>query len=512
MKNYALLFVLLFSGMIISAQEKTFNDIFQYKTGNNDGKDLTIEFAGIYFTYMNDPQYKERAKVISEGDFIMYNGNKYYKNDIGQDVFNKVKMGLVNIQFDIYQGSSRVSTVRRNNVSTSAGLIQYGYFWRTLWPGVSAENAKNIYEKGFTVKNVKIYDVKFNVYPIKDLLAKRKRKAEAKVREEERLRVEAEKKKIEEERLQVEAQKKEEERLRLEAEAKKKEEERLKKLEIENKKNESREKRFEEEKKEENRQAEIEANERKEELRLKKEAIDRNLEIEKKRIEKESADNAAVRRRLAERRKEEEARKKREFEKSRKKVEKSLGTAFSSGITSLVDGGGSLKFVYGIRTVEGDEPIRSPLGASTLEVGTGFGRIGVSVGFSLVDNQDELNTDTDNRRERASGGTWAFGLDVTIFKFKFLNSDADFGINGEYGFGNLDFEVTSSSSDFNIEYATSFYGVGAQLKFLNFLYVTYGYGKYTTEETRISNNTNVLDPVDGFYTKLGFGVKYDFGY
>ena len=321
---------------------------------------------------------------------------------------------------------------------------------------------------------------------------------ELRKKEEERLRVEAENKKIEEERLMAEAQKIEEER--------------LKKLEIEKKKNESREKRFEEEKKEENRQAQIEANERKEELRLKKEAIDRNLEIEKKRIEKESADNAAVRRRLAERRKEEEARKKREFEKSRKKVEKSLGTAFSSGITSLVDGGGALKFVYGIRTVEGDEPIRSPLGASTLEVGTGFGRIGVSIGFSLIDNQDELNTDTDNRRERASGGTWAFGLDVTIFKFKFLNSDADFGINGEYGFGNLDFEVTSSSSDFNIEYATSFYGVGAQLKFLNFLYVTYGYGKYTTEETRISTSTNVLDPVDGFYTKLGFGVKYDFGY
>lgn len=512
MKNYATLFVLFFSVMIISAQEKTFNDVFQHKTGNNNGKDLTIEFTCVYFTYMNDPQYKERAKVISEGDFIMYNGKKYFKSDIGQEVFDKVKMGLVNIQFDIYQGSSRVSTVRRNNVGTSAGLVQSGYFWRTLWPGVSGENAKNIYKKGFTVKNVKIYDVKFNMYPLKDLLAKRKRAEETKVREEERLRVEAENKKIEEERLRIEAQKKEEERLRLEAEAKKKEEERLKQLEIENKRNESREERLEELKKEANRQAEILDKERKEELRLKKEAIDRNLELEKQRIEKESAENAAVRRRLAERRKEEEARKKREFEKSRKKVEKSLGNAFSSGISSLVDGGGSLKFVYGIRTIEGDQSLRSPLGASTLEIGAGFGRICISVGYSLVDNQDELNTDTNNRRERASGGTWAFGLDVTIFKFKFLNSDADFGINGEYGFGNLDFEVSSSSSDFNIEYATNFYGVGAQLKFLNYLFVSYGYGKFTTEETRISNSTSVLDPVDGFYTKLGFGVKYDFGY
>ena len=101
MKNYATFFLLLFSVMIISAQEKTFNKIIQYKTGNTNGKDLTIEFAAVYFTYMNDPQYKERAKIISEGNFIMYNGKKYFKSDIGQVVFDKVKMGLVNIQFDI---------------------------------------------------------------------------------------------------------------------------------------------------------------------------------------------------------------------------------------------------------------------------------------------------------------------------------------------------------------------------------------------------------------------------
>lgn len=220
----------------------------------------------------------------------------------------------------------------------------------------------------------------------------------------------------------------------------------------------------------------------------------------------------AVRRRLDEARKKEAARKKAEFNKSVKKVENSLGQVFSSGISSLVNGEGSLKFVYGIRNIEGDQPIRSPLGSSTLEIGAGFGRLGISVGYSLLDSQNDLNTDSDNRRERVFGGTWAFGLDLTIFKFKFLNSGADFGINGEYGFGNLDFQVSSTSSDFNIDYSTNFYGIGAQLRFLNFLYVSYGYGKFTTEETRNSSSTLVLDPVNGFYTKLGFGVKYDFGY
>jgi hypothetical protein len=494
MKNYATLFALFFSVIAISAQKKipepktdTYSISRHYPKG--DGYILSnINFTSNVVLkqpkrdkYVWQANIYEKTNTVVEG--YVYNGKSYSRNEL----LNDFKIGLSKPYFKV--------KVIFNNGKSFTG-------WSTS--GQNYDYVKNDENTSFGLRSISIVGnpqssgIESSIKRELTIKEQKRKNEELRKKEEERIRIEAENKKIEEERLKAEAQKKEEKR--------------LKQLEIENKQNKSREERLEEIKKEANSQAEILEKERKEELRLKKEAIDRNLELEKQRIEKESADNAAVRRRLAERRKEEEARKKREFEKSRVKAEKSIGTAFSSGISSLVDGGGSLKFVYGIRTIEGDEPLRSPLGASTLEIGAGFGKIGLSVGYSLIDNQDELNTNTDNRRERASGGTWAFGLDVTIFKFKFLNSDADFGINGEYGFGDLDFEVTSSSSDFNIEYATSFYGVGVQLKFLNFLYVIYGYGKFTTEETRISTITSVLDPVDGFYTKLGFGVKYDFGY
>jgi hypothetical protein len=501
MKNYATLFVLFFSVMIISAQKKTFNDIVQYRTGNTNGKDLTIEFAAVYFTYMNDPQYNERAKIISEGAFIMYNGKKYFKSDIGQEVFDKVKMGLVNIQFDIYQGSSRVSTVRRNNVSTSAGLVQYGYFWRTLWPGVSAENAKNIFKNGFTVKNVKIYNVKFNIYPLKDLLAKRKREAEAKAKEEERLRVEAEKKKIEEERLRVEAQQKEEERLRLEAEAKKKEEERLKQLELENKKNESLEKRFEEEKKEASRQAEIEAKERKEELRLKKEAIDRNLEIEQKRIDKESADNAAVRRRMAERRKEEEARKKRKQAADLKRASKMGANAITGTISALSDWDESFIGVRMSSRTLFSGVTEDSFSPTTYEFTMGEGGGGFFIGYGSPEKGED------------SFGTMIGGFEKQLFNVKNIFK---VGLILEGGKGDLN-EETIDSKDLREDQIDQvwFYGGGIYIKLLKYVYFSYTVGNsHFNKET----STHIKGPqtqyewvetIDALkYTELYSGLRF----
>ena len=263
-----------FSVTIISAQERTFNSRVQYRTGNKDGKNLTVDFVAIYDTHLNDPVYKESARVISEGDFIMYNGKKYYRNDIGNEVFNRVATGLLNIQFDIYQNSSKISTVRRSSVATSSQLVPYGFFWRTLWPGVSMENAKNIYKNGFTVKNVKIYNVEFNMYPLKDLLAQRKRDKEAKEREEERLRVQAENKKIEEARLEKEKLEKERlEEARLEKE----------RLEKERLDDEKINKIYEDAKK----VAVEKERAQKEQYRLEKEAIERKFQLEKEERERQ---------------------------------------------------------------------------------------------------------------------------------------------------------------------------------------------------------------------------------
>jgi hypothetical protein len=206
----------------------------------------------------------------------------------------------------------------------------------------------------------------------------------------------------------------------------------------------------------------------------------------------------AVRRRLDEARKKEAARKKAAFNKSVKKVEKTLAKGFTGAINSALNGGGSLKFAYGIRTIESKiKPLASPLDGSTLEIGYGFGKLGVFVGYNLFSRHDDLNTDT----RKADGNTYVFGLDYTLCRFKFLNSSSDVGLNVEYGFGDIKYEWTNNQIDFS----SNFYSIGAQIRFLNFLYVSYNYGLFKDEDTR-----NVV--IEGNYTKLGFGVKYDFGY
>lgn len=501
MKKAILFFTILFSVITINAQKKIpeaqrSSYRISSHSPNGDGYILSnINFtSNVVLTQPKRDKYVWQADIYEKTNTIVegyiYNGKRYSNNEL----LNDFNIGLSKPYF-------KVKVVFNNGKSFTG--------WSTS--GQKYDYVKNDENTSFGIRSISIVGnprssgIESSIKRELGIKEQKRKNEELRKKEEERLRVEAENKKIEEDRLaKIEAENKKIEEERLEEEKRKKREEKLEELEKGAIK-------IQEEKEEAN----------KERFRIEKEAINRKFELEKKEREKqreieakESADNAAVRRRLAKRRKEEEARKKREFNKSVKKVEKQLGDAFSAGISSLIDGEGTLKFVYGIRNIEGDsQPVRSPLGASTLEIGAGLGKIGLSVGFSLLDSQNELNADLDNRRERVFGGTWAFGLDLTIFKFKFLNSGADFGINGEYGFGNLDFKVSTPTNDWSTEYSTNFYGIGAQLRFLNFLYVSYGYGKFSTKESRFSSGSSSdLDPVNGFYTKLGFGVKYDFGY
>lgn len=228
--------------------------------------------------------------------------------------------------------------------------------------------------------------------------------------------------------------------------------------------------------------------------------------IDQKKLD-EDAENAAIRRRLAKRRKEAQDKKKKEFDKSVAKATKSLGDAFSLGIMSAMDNEGSIKIGYGMRTIENDIQVVNPASASTLELGYGFKKIGLSVGYSLFESYDEIEYDSNTRKDRGFGGTWVFGLDFTAYEFDFLNSDSDIGINAEYGFGKIEHKVDTVNKDWQTDYASNFYSVGLQLRFLNFLYVSYNYGLYKT--IRTSSNGSTF-PTEGNYSKIGFGLKYKF--
>jgi hypothetical protein len=255
-------------------------------------------------------------------------------------------------------------------------------------------------------------------------------------------------------------------------------------------------------------QAEKEAEARKSLAKIKRETIQRQYEIEKREREKkseinaiDSSDPSAVSRRIRER---EAERKRKELEQNRKRLTKSTARAFTGLFDALLDGEGYFKLGYGMRSIVGDKPRKNPLDASTIELGFGFGKLGLFVGYDFFYSYKDLDTD----RSLGKGNTFAFGLEYAIFK----EDGFDFGLNVEYGLGDLEYQYRNNSGIVEFtDYSSNFYSIGAQVKLFDILYVSYNYGLFNTDETDRESGVK-KEPLKGKYTKLGIGLKFDFGY
>ncbi len=218
--------------------EKTYRQNINYTTGNQNGKDVQLDFACKYDAFFGEPLFSSRTKVISEGNFVMYNGTKYYRSDIGDEIFDNIKIGLINVSFDIYQGNSKITTVSLHN-EISVSFIPGSPEWDEMWPGVSEERVKQIWKDGYSIRNARLYDVEFSgFYALENFIRKKEEDEQKKIEEEKRQKEETEKKaKEEQERLEQEQKEKEEaeqkqkeadeeaEKERLQDELRKKEEE-----------------------------------------------------------------------------------------------------------------------------------------------------------------------------------------------------------------------------------------------------------------------------------------------
>lgn len=224
MRKILLLTLLLITNYSISQEyEKTYNQNINYNTGTKDGKDVNLDFACKYDIFFGEPLFSSRTKVVSEGDFVVYNGKKYYRNEIGDEVFDKIEIGLINVSFDIYQGNRKITTVFLNN-EISVSFIPGSPEWDEMWPGVSEETVKKIWKEGYSIRNARLYDVKFSgFYALESYLNKKEAEKKKQLEDEQRKKEAAEKKaKEEEEGLKKEKEKEEEtERVKKEEEEEK---------------------------------------------------------------------------------------------------------------------------------------------------------------------------------------------------------------------------------------------------------------------------------------------------
>jgi|GEM_PF-4511058 len=251
------IFQLMFSFLFAQKYEKSYQQNINYKTNNNNGKDLNLNFACKYDAFLGEPLFSSRTKKISEGDFIVYNNQKYYRKDIGDKIFNQVEVGLINVSFDIYQGSRKITTVKLEN-EISVSFIPGSPDWDQLWPGVSEENVKKIWKEGYTIKNAKLYNVKFTGFSaLQNYLNK----------------IESDKAKEIEDKKKAEEKEKEEQE-KADQEQQLKEEEEAEKLIEENKKQEEEDlERAKEEEREKAAAAEAERKRREEQERIRQEKI-----------------------------------------------------------------------------------------------------------------------------------------------------------------------------------------------------------------------------------------------
>lgn len=166
---------------------------------------------------LGEPLFSSRTKVTTEGDYVIYNGIKYTKEDLGEKAFNNIEIGIINVSFDIYQGQQKITTVILEN-EISVSFIPGSPDWDELWPGVSAERAKQIWKEGYSIRNARLIDVKFRgFYAIDTLLAKQEEAKKLKEAEEKKKEEELKK---EEEKLANEQEEKEKEEQEKEAENK----------------------------------------------------------------------------------------------------------------------------------------------------------------------------------------------------------------------------------------------------------------------------------------------------
>ena len=456
MKTSILFFAILFSVMIISAQKKIPEaQRSSYRISSHSPRGDGYILSNINFTsnvVLNQPKRDkyvwqaniyEKTNTIVEG--YIYNGKRYSNNEL----LNDFNIGLSKPYF-------KVKVVFNNGKSFTG--------WSTS--GQKYDYVKNDENTSFGISNISIVGnprssgIESAIKRELRIKEQKRKNEELRKKEEERLRVEELNKKIEEERIEAENKKIEEEKLRVEEEKRKKREEKLEELEKDAIK-------IQEEKEKAN----------KERFRIEKEAIDRKFKIEKEQREKqreieakESADNAAVRRRLAKRR-EEERKKKQAAEIN--KASRMGAKVITGTLSALSDWDDSFIGIrMSTRTLFSRETEYS-FTPTTYEFTMGQGGGGFFIGYGSPEKGND------------SFGTMIGGLEFQLFNLKNI---CKIGLILEGGKGDLN-DNTIDSSDLREVQRDEvwFYGGGIYIKLLKYAYFSYTVGNsHFNKETSTS--------------------------
>jgi hypothetical protein len=172
MKSRQLLRVIFLSILIstashLHAQSKSYKvegqkDIY-YEPTAQSGASGTITVKIIYDAFLGDATIKALAGKFIPGEYFYYNKQRYAFSSLPEEVRKKFKLSLTDVCYDISDGSTVVAA----NICKK-NLIDWDMagspFWKDVFPGLTAEQAKALFKKGFSITNIRITGASFN-YP-----------------------------------------------------------------------------------------------------------------------------------------------------------------------------------------------------------------------------------------------------------------------------------------------------------------------------------------------------------
>jgi hypothetical protein len=126
-----------FNSNVLSQNYRTeHQETVNYIEGANNG---SIKFKVVFDAFMGEATVTVVAKV---------------------DAYENCKPSLIDISIDIYSGNNKVSTKTFTNLINVD--IAGSPSWDDLFPGLSAEEAKNLYKSGFSIRNVRVAKLSFS--------------------------------------------------------------------------------------------------------------------------------------------------------------------------------------------------------------------------------------------------------------------------------------------------------------------------------------------------------------
>jgi hypothetical protein len=159
--------VLVSTAGYLRAQSKSYKveeqkDIY-YQPTNQKGAAGTIAVKIVYDVFFGDPTIKAMAGKFRYGDYFYYNNQRYAFSSLPEEIRKKFRLSLTDVCYDISDGSKViVSNVCKKNLMDwdMAGSPN----WSDVFPGLSAQQAKEVFKKGFSITNIRISGASFN-YP-----------------------------------------------------------------------------------------------------------------------------------------------------------------------------------------------------------------------------------------------------------------------------------------------------------------------------------------------------------